>query len=105
MKSVLKYEVEGNTYIQFLNWKRYQKIDRPSPSKYPKFDESSTIVRRRLDSNRIEENRIEEKRKNEKIFSQDIKKIKHKDKYPPGDPRNSVGYEAFRMIVDLERNK
>lgn len=38
---IVRYEVEGTSYIQIENWSSHQKIDKPSPSKIPPFDESS----------------------------------------------------------------
>lgn len=35
------YEVEGNTYLDIPKWLNHQKIDRPSASKFPSFDEGS----------------------------------------------------------------
>lgn len=73
------YSVDGNDYYFMKNWKKWQKIDKPSKSKLPappdsgvgalytesedfqKFDEHSTKIRRTLDEqsalNRIEENK------------------------------------------------
>lgn len=73
------YSVDGNDYYFMKNWKKWQKIDKPSKSKLPappdsgvgalytesedfqKFDEYSTNTRRILDEqstlNRIEENK------------------------------------------------
>lgn len=64
MKSVLLYEVDGKEYIQLKNWTKYQKINRPSESKYPPFTERSvndhgTFTPNRIEMNGIEENRIE----------------------------------------------
>ena len=36
---VLRYKVDGNTYIQVCNWLKHQKIDRPGESRIPAFDE------------------------------------------------------------------
>lgn len=38
---IVRYEFEGTSYIQIQNWSSHQKIDKPSPSKIPPFDESS----------------------------------------------------------------
>lgn len=45
---VVEYEAEGQLYWHVTGWDKHQKIDRPNP-KYPKFDESSTIIRRTFD--------------------------------------------------------
>lgn len=41
---VALYRVDGTTYVQICNWLNHQKIDKPSPSKIPDFDESSRIL-------------------------------------------------------------
>ena len=41
---VNRYAVEGSTYIEIAKWLSHQKIDRPSESKIPAFDESSRIL-------------------------------------------------------------
>ena len=42
------YVVDGSTYLIVNNWLKHQKIDRPSNSKLPDFDEASTKPRRSL---------------------------------------------------------
>ena len=39
-----QYLVDGHSYIQIINWLNHQKIDKPSKSKFPAFDESSRIL-------------------------------------------------------------
>lgn len=41
---VVRYEVEGNTYLEICNWLNHQRIDKPSASKLPPFDEASRIL-------------------------------------------------------------
>lgn len=41
---VQRYSIEGASYLQVCNWLKHQKIDKPSPSKLPRFDEASRIV-------------------------------------------------------------
>lgn len=43
-KCIVRYLVDGTSYIQICNWLTHQKIDKPSPSKLPPFDESSRTV-------------------------------------------------------------
>lgn len=38
------YEVGGNTYLEVCKFNSHQKIDKPSPSKIPAFDESSRVI-------------------------------------------------------------
>lgn len=39
-----RYKIDGNNYVQIANWLIHQKIDKPSKSKIPAFDESSRIL-------------------------------------------------------------
>lgn len=41
---IARYEVDGTAYVQVLKWAEHQKIDKPSPSKLPSFDDSSRIL-------------------------------------------------------------
>jgi hypothetical protein len=41
---VVRYRVHGDDYLQVCNWLNHQKIDKPSASKIPPFDESSRIL-------------------------------------------------------------
>jgi hypothetical protein len=41
---IQRYEVDGAQYIEIANWLDHQKIDRPSPSKFPAFDASSRPI-------------------------------------------------------------
>jgi len=41
---LIRYQVDGQSYMQVCNWLIHQKIDKPSKSKIPKFDESSRIL-------------------------------------------------------------
>jgi hypothetical protein len=36
-KCIVRYQAEGNTYIQILNWSKHQKIDKPGKSRLPEF--------------------------------------------------------------------
>ena len=42
---VRRYRVDGTTYLDIPKWLKHQKIDRPSPSRLPEFDEPSTSPR------------------------------------------------------------
>ena len=41
---VRRYTVEENTYLEVCNWMKHQKIDRPTLSRLPAFDEPSRIL-------------------------------------------------------------
>lgn len=42
---IRRYQVDGNQYLEIVNWLEHQKIDRPSPSRLPSFDDCSDIPR------------------------------------------------------------
>jgi hypothetical protein len=44
---VRRYEVEGSRFLDIPNWLKHQKIDKPSASKMPPFDEHSAKHRER----------------------------------------------------------
>lgn len=41
---IVRYEIDGNTYLEVRNWLNHQRIDKPSASKIPPFVESSRIL-------------------------------------------------------------
>lgn len=41
---IRRYVVDGDAYLEIVKWLKHQKIDRPSKSRIPPFDESSRIV-------------------------------------------------------------
>lgn len=41
---IRRYTVEGNRYLDIPNWLKHQKIDRPSASRFPAFDEGSRAL-------------------------------------------------------------
>ncbi|WP_198116907.1 hypothetical protein [Massilia rhizosphaerae] len=41
---IVRYQIDGAAYMQICNWLIHQKIDKPSKSKIPPFDESSRIL-------------------------------------------------------------
>ncbi|MDR0478311.1 MAG: hypothetical protein LBH31_00605 [Burkholderiaceae bacterium] len=43
---IARYEVDGTRYIQVLNWIKHQKIDKPTESKLPPFNESLRVFAR-----------------------------------------------------------
>lgn len=42
---IRRYDVEGATYLDLPNWLKHQKIDKPSKSRLPAFEEGSPITR------------------------------------------------------------
>lgn len=74
--SVIFYSCDGSNYYELLSWDNFQKIDRPTPSQIPAFDENKAEIRRMFDepstSNRraLVPNRIE---KNKNRMEKNIK--------------------------------
>lgn len=84
--SVIFYSCDGSNYYELLSWNTFQKIDRPTPSQIPMFDESKDNIRRIFDEpstsnqralapNRIEQNKNRiEKNINKEPSLDEIKK-------------------------------
>jgi hypothetical protein len=43
---IRRYEVDGSQYLEIVKWLEHQKIDRPSKSRLPSFDEGSRLLAR-----------------------------------------------------------
>ncbi len=77
--SVIFYSCDGSSYYSLYNWNTWQKIDKPSQSKIPEYDEkmqilfgdNSTNIRRTVSPNKKEDN----------IKEKEIKRIRIKDIY------------------------
>ena len=74
--SVIFYSCDGSSYYSLYNWNIWQKIDRPTESKIPEydektmqrlFDEHSTSSRRVIAPNRKEDKRKEDNKKEKEI--------------------------------------
>lgn len=74
--SVIFYSCDGSNYYSLYNWNVWQKIDRPSQSKLPEYDEktmqrlfvdNSSNVRRGVSPNRKEDNKKEKEENRNKI--------------------------------------
>lgn len=74
--SIVFYTSDGSEYYCLTNWDKWQKVDKPQPSRIPRLEDDSTIIRRTFDDcstnvrrtfspNRKEENRIEKEKKND----------------------------------------
>lgn len=40
---IARYEVDGRPFLQIVNWDKHQKINRPSPGRYPRSDDPSAV--------------------------------------------------------------
>lgn len=85
--SVIFYSCDGSSYYSLYNWNTWQKIDRPSESKIPEFnerimqrifDDNSTNVRRVFAPNKnIKEKEKKENRKEKKFVPPTLEEIKN----------------------------
>lgn len=76
--SVIFYSCDGNMYYTLTSWNTFQKIDKPTESKIPAYDENNSQIRllfaecsskprRQFVPNRIEDNKKEKEEKRNKI--------------------------------------
>lgn len=70
--AIRRYAVGSETYLEIENWSKHQKIDKPSPSKFPSFDEGSRVFAKpREDSSADLGSRIGRERKGEEGKGED----------------------------------
>lgn len=100
--SVVFYSCDGSNYYSLLSWNTFQKIDRPTSSKIPEYDEktmqrlfddNSTSPRRGFIPKRKEDNRIEEE--NKRIRIKDIY-----NKHCPNLPQVQKITEKRKKAID-----
>ena len=77
--SVIFYSCDGSKYYALTNWDKWQKIDKPTPSKIPEYKENMKIETFADDSTRTsrkvgEGSRLIEKNKNKKRIKKEEKK-------------------------------
>lgn len=123
--SITFYEVEGDSFYLLTNWSRWQKIDRPTPSKIPdppqkeeaagergrsmqnqKFEDNSTNTRRGLDEgsspNRIErnKNRIEKEEKYSARAREDDDCFGKEEATPSKHTESNCGTTSFTRFIE-----
>lgn len=113
--SAIFYSCDGNNYYSLYNWNTWQKIDRPSESKIPEynqeamqrlFDEPSTSLRRTFSPNKNK--KIKEENKNKKEFIaptlDEVKKYVS-DKKLKVDAEHFYNYFSEGDWIDSKGNK
>jgi hypothetical protein len=90
---ILQYEADNTRYAEICNWLDHQKIDRPSPSKIPSFDEGSPATREVSRSIETEGNGREGIRKRKGMERDASRKIVREE--------FRVWYEAFPRHVGV----
>lgn len=115
--SVIFYSCDGSNYYSLYNWNTWQKIDKPSESKIPDYDEKNCIrllfdehspkVRRTFPPNRIEENKnIKEENKKE-FVAPTLEEISQYvlEKKLKVNPKEFLDYYTVSNWVDSKGNK
>lgn len=117
--SVVFYECNGSSYYSLLSWYTFQRIDKPTNSQLPAFDENNKEIRRLfvevspktprgVSPKRIEEKEIKNKVKEEKFIAPTLDEI---NKYIADKNLNKVNSEHFYQFftesnwVDSKGNK
>jgi hypothetical protein len=117
------YQVEGQTYVQICKWLIHQKIDKPTPSKFPAFDESSRALANPRESSTTDRDqgsgiRIKERIKDQELAAKTASRFddfwnswpKNERKQDRGkclDRWKAKGLDAFAesIIADIEKRK
>ena len=94
--SVIFYSCDENMYYTLTSWKTWQKIDKPSKSKIPKFDET-TMERLSFDEHSTNTPRILSLNRIEKNKNKNTKEKKEKRNIKEKDPNENVG--EFEDII------
>lgn len=80
--SIVFYSCDGNNYYNLLSWNTFQKIDKPTDSKIPAFDENDITIRRLFDEDSSKPRRtLSPKRKEDNRKEIEEKRIRIKDIY------------------------
>lgn len=118
--SVIFYSCDGSKYYALTNWDKWQKIDKPTPSKIPEykenmkietFDENSTRTSRKVDegSRLIEKNknRIEKEKKRKEFTPPTLEEVRKYalEKNLKVNAERFFNYFAESEWVDSKGNK
>lgn len=83
--SIVFYEFNGNEYYSLVNWSKWQRVDKPSPSNIPECTDQCKTIRRTIAEQSpnnlglVLPNRIEEKRREKKRSEDARATIKYAD--------------------------
>ena len=78
LNAAIQEEEFGDDILLVKNWKKYQKINRPIPSKY-NISEDSLNAHGVITTNRIEYNRIEHNKTKQVVGFKELQKMKKKE--------------------------
>ena len=94
--SVVFYSCDGSSYYSLYNWNTWQKIDRPSESKIPEFDEK--IMQRIFDDNSTNVRRVFAPNKNIKEKEQERKGNRKEKNFIPPSLEDIKKYVAEKQL-------
>lgn len=86
---IARYEVDGTNYIQVLKWAEHQKIDKPSASKLPAFDDSSRKLAKPREQSAMDQD-----------LGRDQEKDQGKEKEGSATPQSDVPHVLTLPLVD-----
>lgn len=98
--SVIFYSCDGSSYYSLYNWNIWQKIDRPSQSKIPDYDEKMT--RLFVDNSSNNRRGISPNKKGKEDNKNKNKKIKEKEFVPPTIDEIQKYVLEKKLLVDYQ---
>lgn len=106
---LVRYVVDGSTYLQICKWLNHQKIDKPSQSKIPPFDESSRIFSKPRESSPLDQgSRTKDLRiKEGNDDSGDLSKRRAREKEPSSlssTPEGNQSHDPFERDPIAQRS-
>jgi len=100
---LIPYSVNGNKYLNIKNFLKHQKINRPSPSSRPRFDESLILTDYSLSTHpEVKRSEVKERSKSCKSARQEIAYTDDFLKFWSEYPRKigkQVAFESYRRVV------
>ena len=117
--SVVFYSCDGSSYYSLLSWYNFQRIDKPTNSQLPAFNENNEAIRRLfvegspkpprgVPPKRIEKKKIEDKGKEEKFIAPTIDEIEKyiaDKKLKNVDAKDFLDFFTESKWVDTKGNK
>lgn len=98
--SVIFYSCDGSSYYSLYNWNIWQKIDRPSQSKIPDYDEKMT--RLFVDNSSNARRGVSPNKKGKEDNKNKNKKIKEKEFVPPTIEEIQKYVSEKKLLVDYQ---
>jgi hypothetical protein len=98
-RCIVRYRIDGSDYIQITNWLIHQKIDKPSRSKIPEFDESSRKVANPREGSSWDQGSKDQRIKGRDQGSEDQSVADATEDAPRGTSNDAIGQQAARVFA------